>query len=275
VDIPSNLEAKDSAARGRSPSTPKRSRADLKEDLSLFDEISPIGSPKMADGEIRGTPKRRRSSSFMRSSMNDIFSTKRDGRDLDTGLSKSVDFSGMTCFQLESPKASKSTCARDFTPPRTRSQSRLLLKTPQAPRKPPRSIISSSLPNLDELPKPRRLFDQPDSSQSLSVGGAEKLIDYSAVMSIVGFISSFITRRNERKVLLSSLVQLISSVSINHRSPASALSVLRSLSRSIPEWVTVKKEGSNEFFVFSSQMKSYDVLSRLRDLKRERLLQLL
>ena len=185
--------------------------------------------------------------------MGDIFVANRreDCRELDTGLSKSADFSGIIA-------------RRDYTPPRTRSQSRLL-KTPQAPRKPSRFLLSSSsLPNMDEFPKPRRLFDAPTET-SASAG-----IDYSAVMSVVGFISSYITRQNERKVPLSKLVDLISSLSINHRSPSSAQLVLRNLAKAVPEWVSVRVETEDEIYSFSSALKSFDVLSKLRDLKRER-----
>lgn len=191
--------------------------------------------------------------------MNDIFtssSTRRGYLDeLDTGLSKSVDFSRLTSV-------------RDCTPPRTRSQSRLL-EAPPAPRKPSRKAISRSLPtSVEELPKPRRLFDPVSHLSS----GSE--VDYSAVMSIVGFISSFIARHKERKFPLVKLVELISSVSINHRSPVSALAVLRSLAKAVPEWVSVEKQEDSreEMFVFSSGLKTFDVLSKLRDLKRERLM---
>lgn len=165
VDIPSQLEASNPAPRGRSPSTPKRSRAELKDDYSFFEDLSPIGSPKLNDNSLdfepRTTPKRRRPSGglLMRSSLSDVFgSLTREEPVVDLGLSKSVDFSKMSISRPESPPRSTS-ASRDFTPPRTRSQSRVSQSTPSAPRKPPRSQFSQSLPNFEELPKPRRLFD--------------------------------------------------------------------------------------------------------------------
>lgn len=90
-------------------------------------------------------------------------------------------------------------------------------------------------------------------------------MDYSAVMSIVGFISSHIARSSERRIPLKSLVQLITSVSINHRTVNAATNVIRALAKVVPQWVTIQP---NEVLVFNADLKTFDVLTKLRILKR-------
>lgn len=201
----------------------------------------------------------------MRTSLNDVFgSLTREEPVVDPGLSKSVDFSKMSISRPKSPPRSSS-ASRDLTPARTRSQSRVSKSTPSAPRKASRSQVTQSLPNFEELPKPRRLFDPvPATPEKVDTDS----VDLTGVMGIIGFISSFLTRNNERRVPLASLVQLISSSSINNRSTASAESVLRNLARAVPEWVSV--EGG--MYTFSDALKTFDVLSKLRDLKRQQML---
>ena len=91
-------------------------------------------------------------------------------------------------------------------------------------------------------------------------------------MGIVGFISSFLTRSSDRSVPLSSLVQLIMSASINHRSSSCALQVITNLAKAVPEWISVTRQGGLEMYTFSDSIKTFDVLSRLRELKRQQLI---
>jgi hypothetical protein len=92
-------------------------------------------------------------------------------------------------------------------------------------------------------------------------------------MGIVGFISSLITRSSgQRTFALSALVQVISAQSKSHKSPASAAAVLKSLAAAVPEWVSVSTAKGTESFSFSGELKTFDVLGRLRELKRKQLL---
>lgn len=176
----------------------------------------------------------------------------------------------MSSLRAMSPPRKSS--SRDFTPPRTRSQARVFA-TPQAPRKPIRSRVSMSLPNFEDLPRPRRLFGDELPAQPESASNSTTGTDYSGVMGIVGFISSLITRSSgQRTFALSSLVELISSHSKSHTSAASATAVLRSLATAVPDWVSVTSNLGHDEFSFAPEMKTFEVLGRLRDLKRQELM---
>lgn len=276
VDIPSQLEANNSSQRGRSPCTPKRPRSQVKPADSSFDGLSPIGSPKQygfsPDFEPMSTPKRRKSSSSgLRSSMGEFSQLKLHecaAFDRDSGLSKSVDFSKIPSFRIPT---------NQFSTPKKRPKLEADRSPPPAPQKMRRSSM-----NLDrDSPTPTKLFqeelgakDVVESTENApaSVHNIAKLdpVDYASAMGIVGFISSHLVRTGERCVSLSNLVQIVSAASVAHRTPTSALAAVRDLARAVPEWVTVAKEsGSVVSYKFSDDMRTSEVLQKLRELKRK------
>lgn len=218
------------------------------------------------------TPKRRKSSSSgLRSSMGDFSLIKRTAggiREVDSGLSKSVDFSKIPSFRIPT---------NQFSTPKKRPKSDVDRSPPAAPHKMRRSDVS--LPT--DLPTPTRLFPEErvekDVVESTENAPASALnisklnpVDYVSAMGIVGFISSHLVRTGDRCVPLSQLVQIVSAASVAHRTPTSALTALRDLARAVPEWVTVGKEGGSvASYTFSEGMRTSQVLQKLRELKRQ------
>ena len=265
VDIP--FDGGDSSScRGKSPSTPKRSRKDLGEtDDFFYDEvdISPIGFPPVDDLKSpRTTPKRRKSlDRRVSSSLTDLFSSiQKDGRRVhqQCPISRSVDFSAGVGFS---------------TPPR-----REMSVTPNAPRKSrshgigldelssvSRELFATTPPSSRPIRTTRLLSTSPTKPVTRRVL-ADDNVDYSSVMSIVGFVSSFIARCDEGNTTISSLVDLITSVSINHRTAVSATRAIFSLVKVVPEWVQVHSDRMR--LVFNKELKTFDVLTKLRTLKR-------
>ena len=270
------MDANSGNGREGLPGTPKRARSELKDREESFDGLSPIGSPKLCgfspDFEPQSTPKRRKSSnSMLRSSMSDLFSRKRNEptQETDWGLSKSVDFSKLSSSGVRDP------CS---TPQkRTKSEA-----TPQAPRKGLRPSAES-----EDLPNPTRLrFDASDEETPAVVEASENTpdnrpasiltdvpVDYAGAMGVVGFISSYLAREGERSVPLSRLVQLISSSSVAHKTATSAHMAVRNLAKAIPEWVSVSRDSEGEIFNFSPELRTFEVLQKLGELKRKQMME--
>lgn len=246
--------------RPSSPATPKRSRKDLgiAED-DTFDDISPIASPHMLSP--RTTPKRRRSQAPGGRSLLDLFSSLRE--DSGKPLAMSVDFSNMGSLAHVQPDVAMV----DESPSTPVSRRHASPVTPSAPRKPSgRSSLSRSCPNLVvEMPAPRKL----------DFGGSDHAVpsdlDYSAIMSIVGFVSSFITRTGRYDVPIDDLATMLESCSNNFKSRESALRVLTQLAHASPQWIRTDSDG---MFHFETSVKSFDVLNELRIFKRNQLMTL-
>ncbi len=263
--------------RPSSPATPKRSRKDLGlTDDTTFDDddISPIASPKH-NVSPRTTPKRRRSHAPGGRSLLDLFSTVREDTEcrrqpVVQQLAMSVDFSNMgslTRVQASAMVEDVESPHHPSTPPSSRTR----LLTPGAPRKCPRSVVSRSCPNLvlreeEEIsPSPRRLdFGQTTSEQE------SRDDDYGAIMSIVGYVSSFITRTGSYDVSVSELASMLQTASNNFKTRESATTVLHGLARCCPQWV----RSDNGMFHFETTTRSFDVLSQLRVLKRDQIMKI-
>jgi hypothetical protein len=187
-------------------------------------------------------------------SLTDLFSSLREESER-----RMEDVSRVTCRRSALPPTSRSVdfSTRYYTPPRTRSQTRLLggISPPPAPRKPTRERST-------DLPEPRRLFNDEDNQQSFH-------IDYGAAMGIVGFISSFLMRRQEHVVAVSELANFITSVSVKHRDVEYVSRIIGYLINAVPEWIV--EEMPYETVKFNKSVKTYEVLSKLRLLKRRNL----
>ena len=275
VDIPQENKSGD-LNRGISPSTPKRSRMELPLQDSSFGDLSPIpsGVVTVVDSvdtcSLQTTPKRRRS---LRStaptssrSLTDLFSAVREEalNHMDEDVSRS--HSGRRQSVVS---RSADFTGRFYTPPRTRSQTADQRRQlpPLAPRKkPPRDERS-----LSPLPSPKRLdFSNMDITRSPPTSFP---IDYGAVMGIVGFVSSYLVRTNASRIGVNEIAEFISTVSMTHRSKSSAIEIVRSLVSAVPNWV-MYSDNSKEILDFNRSVKTFDVLSTLRAMKRRILLNL-
>ena len=294
VDIPQ--ENKSSAMnRGMSPSTPKRSRVELLPQDASFGDLSPIpggsaitplsvgvDSHEATDqlGPLQTTPKRRRSlrstavpTSLGSRSLTDLFSAVREEslnqmEDEDSPHSRSRN---PRRHSIVSRSVDFTRSSAAYTPPRTRSQTarQRCNSPPPAPRKQPlreRQDDRSVSP-----PLPRRLnFSDPQDPQPPPPISFP--IDYGAVMGIVGFVSSYLVTLNITEtpctVNMNDLAEFISTVSMTHKSRSSAIELIRSLVSAVPEWVTYPDDEDKDSLKFNRMMKSFDVLSRLRELKR-------
>jgi hypothetical protein len=250
--------ASSSTAKPSSPATPKRPRVDVGLTDDTFDDISPIASPRLPSPHT--TPKRRRSHAPGGRSLLDLFSSLREEdasmrpSSRRPNLSMSVDFTNMRMEDDSSDQPSTPVAVRKRVP-----------ITPCAPRK-----LSRSCPNLvlreEELPGvPRRLdFGPPTLTTPPSSP------DYGSIMSIVGYVSSYLIRTGRFDVPLMDLVEMIQSSSSHYKSYESAEAVLKGLALAAPEWI--RTDGG--MYHFETSIKSYEVLKKLRQLKRNRDLEL-
>jgi len=290
VDVPQ--ENKSSAMnRGMSPSTPKRSRVELLPQDSSFGDLSPIpggssvtplsvgvDSQEATDqlGPLQTTPKRRRSlrstapTSLGSRSLTDLFSAVREEtlnqmEDEDLSYPNSR---GRRHSIVSRSVGDFTRTTTPYTPPRTRSQTARRQRhnsPPPAPRKKPLREIEDR--SISPPPTPRRLdFSASPYSPPISFP-----IDYGAVMGIVGFVSSYLVRLDPSDtspdVKMDDLAEFISTVSMTHRSRSSAIELVRSLAAAVPNWVTYTKE-DGDTLKFNRSIKSFDVLSKLRAMKR-------
>ena len=227
-------------------------RADFRD---TFEDISPIGFAPVDFGSPRTTPKRRKSLDRRASSLTDLFSALREedesSKRRGISVSQSVDLSAKSA-------------SRYFTPPRKEAR---IVVTPNAPKKSSRRKKNVSILSSDEEEVlPRRLFEESPNPIATPSRLLESSVDYSGVMSIVGFVASYISRTECSVVPISSLVALISSVSVHHGTCESATRVVRALIAIVPEWVTLLAD--QETVKFNREMKTFDVLTKLRILKR-------
>jgi hypothetical protein len=303
IYVDATQENKSSAVnRGVSPSTPKRSRTEVPVQDSSFGDLSPIqsgvtvtplsigvDSHEGADtlAPLQTTPKRRRSlrstapTSIGSRSLTDLFSAVREET-----LNHMDDEDSTVVHHHRSSRSGgrQSTVSRSvdftsrilYTPPRTRSQ-RARSTPPPAPRKKPLAERQTVEEMSTSLPTPRRLDFSNFNNANFDANDADPPpapvsfhIDYGAVMGIVGFVSSYLVRLDTSTSSSSfeELVEFLSTVSVTHRSKSSATEILRSLIAAVPEWVMETDNSSSQIVVFNRSIKTFDVLSRLRAMKR-------
>ena len=288
VDIPQENKSSD-LNKGISPSTPKRSRVELLPQDSSFGDLSPIpsgipvsslsisvDSHETGDhaASLQTTPKRRRSvrstAPTSSRSLTDLFSAVRE----ETLNQMEDDESSRSRLGTRQSIVSRSVdfTQRFYTPPRTRSQTAEQRRQlpPLAPKKKP--LRDQDERSLSPLPSPKRL----DFSYIVEVNKSTPIsfpIDYGAVMGIVGFVSSYLVRSNEFCIPINEIAEFISSVSMTHRSKSSAIEIVRSLVSAVPNWV-MYSDNKEEKLVFNRSVKTFDVLSNLRAMKRRILLNL-